>query len=76
MAMIPDSNSDLYAATYNGSSWVVTNAGVGLETNLSSIDSVSFGVAIRPIPRPDHMAVTSTEGTATTGGTEVLTSSW
>jgi uncharacterized repeat protein (TIGR01451 family) len=72
MAVLSDSNADLYAATYDGSSWTVTNAGADLESDLSSTDSVPFGFAIRKTPIPDHMLVTATDGSATAGGAEVL----
>jgi len=72
MAVMSDSNSDLYAGTYDGSSWVVTNGGAALETDLSATNSVPYGFTIRRKPIPDHMVVTATDGTAAVGGTEVL----
>jgi hypothetical protein len=73
MALVSDSNSDLYAATYDGTTWTVTNSGSALETTLSSLDSAPFSFAIREDPPDDHMVVTATDGLATIGGTEVLT---
>jgi hypothetical protein len=46
MLMLSDSNSDLYSATYDGTSWTVLNFGAALETTLSSIDTAPFGLAI------------------------------
>jgi hypothetical protein len=71
MAIFSDSNSDLYAATYDGVTWTVTNSGSPLETLLSSIDSGPFSFAIKP-RGADHMVVTATDGAAPAGGTEVL----
>lgn len=47
LVLLFDSNSDLWAATYNGTSWVVTNGGAALETNLSSISSRPFSLELR-----------------------------
>ncbi len=72
MAVLSDSNSDLYAVTYDGSNWVVTNGGVALETGLSATDSVPYGFSIRRKRKADHMLVTAIDGTAMVAGTEVL----
>ena len=47
MAIFSGSNADLYAATYDGATWTVTNSGSALETGLSSVDSAPFSFAIR-----------------------------
>ena len=46
MAIFSGSNADLYAATYDGAAWTVTNSGSALETVLSSVDSAPFSFAI------------------------------
>ena len=46
MAIFSGSNADLYAATYDGATWTVTNSGSALETVLSSVDSAPFSFAI------------------------------
>ena len=45
LLLLSDSNSDLYAATYDGTSWVLTNSGAALETSLSSIATMPFWFA-------------------------------
>jgi hypothetical protein len=45
MAILSDSNSDLYAATFDGIAWTITNSGSPLEDALSSLDSAPFGLA-------------------------------
>jgi len=42
MVTIGDSNSDLWAMTYDGSTWANADGGVALTTNLSSASSVPF----------------------------------
>ena len=53
MAIFSGSNADLYAATYDGATWTVTNSGSALETGLSSVDSAPFSFAIRAPTCPD-----------------------
>jgi hypothetical protein len=47
LALLSDSNSDLFAATYDGTTWTITNGGAALVSDLSSIAGVPFGAAIR-----------------------------
>ena len=47
LAVFSDSNSDLYAATYDGTSWTVTNGGPALETDLTSVSSMPFSIGIK-----------------------------
>jgi hypothetical protein len=46
MAVFSDDQGDLYAATYDGSSWTVTNTGSALETILSDANTVPFDFVI------------------------------
>lgn len=45
MLVLSDSNADLYAATYDGTSWSLTNGGAPLETELSVISAAPFSFA-------------------------------
>ena len=47
MAVLTDTNSDLFAATYDGTSWTVTNSGSALETMLTNVDAMTFALALR-----------------------------
>ena len=47
MVVFSDSNSDLFVATYDGTSWSVTNGGAALETYVSKRDTVPFGVRLK-----------------------------
>ncbi|NIO09012.1 MAG: hypothetical protein GTO40_13750, partial [Deltaproteobacteria bacterium] len=73
MVLLSDTNSDLYGATYDGGSWVVTNGGAALETELPGTDSVVYGFDVRRKRISDHMVVAATDGSAPVAGTEVLT---
>jgi hypothetical protein len=46
LAVYSDSNSDLWAATYDGTSWTVGNAGVALEASLSTNGIVPFDFSV------------------------------
>ncbi len=47
LAVLSDSNGDLYAASYDGTVWTLTNGGAALETDLSSLAGVSFDLRFR-----------------------------
>ena len=47
MAIFTDTNSDLYAYTYDGTTWTATNGGAALELTVSSIASKPFGFDIK-----------------------------
>ncbi|MFO7905365.1 MAG: DUF4347 domain-containing protein [Pirellulaceae bacterium] len=46
MAVFSDSNADLYATTYDGTNWTLTNSGTPLETTLSDANTVAFSFDI------------------------------
>jgi hypothetical protein len=48
MLLLSDSNADLYALTFAGTTWTVTNGGGTLETSLSSLASRPFSFAVKP----------------------------
>ena len=45
MAVFSDSNGALYSATFDGTTWTLTNGGAPLETNLSTISAAPFSFA-------------------------------
>ncbi len=47
MLMLADHNGDLFAATYDGSTWTLSNSGLALETSLSSLTAVPFFLQIK-----------------------------
>nr|NIO42828.1 DUF4347 domain-containing protein [Burkholderiales bacterium] len=49
MAVFSDDLGDLYAATYDGTTWTITNAGTALETLLSDAQTVNFDFAIQSV---------------------------
>jgi hypothetical protein len=62
MAVYSDTAGDLWAATYNGTSWTVTNAGSALELGLSDTATVAFDFTIAaangpPVANPDSYSV-------------------
>jgi hypothetical protein len=46
MAVFSDDENDLYAATYDGTTWTVTEAGIALEIALSDANTVNFDFAL------------------------------
>ena len=68
MAIFSGSNADLYAATYDGATWTVTNSGSALETVLSSVDSAPFSFAIGP-PTTLYRSVGTDSANLNTGQT-------
>lgn len=53
MAVFSDQNSDLWAATYNGAGWTVTEGGSALQTDLSDAKTAAFSFSIRESDVPD-----------------------
>ncbi len=47
MLVLSDTNSDIYAATYDGFIWTLTNGGVALATNISTVDSMPFSLRFK-----------------------------
>ena len=47
MAILSDDGSEVYAATYDGTTWTITNGGSPLESSLSSITSVPFSFVLK-----------------------------
>ncbi|HEY7759920.1 MAG TPA: DUF2341 domain-containing protein [Burkholderiales bacterium] len=62
MAVYSDTSGDLWAATYNGTSWTVTNAGSALELGLSDARTVPFDFTVAaangpPVANADSYSV-------------------
>ena len=47
MVIFSDTSSNLFAATYDGFTWVITNSGVPLMSTISSLNTQPFSFAIR-----------------------------
>ena len=56
MSVFSDDNGDLYAATYDGSTWTVTNAGAALETSLSDQKTIPFSFDVSANANPTAFA--------------------
>ena len=50
LALISDSNNDLWAFLYSGGGWSMTNSGVAIETDLSNLDGVPFHNVVHQKP--------------------------
>lgn len=47
LAVLSDSNDDLYVATYDGLAWTLAEAGAALEDELSTLGSVAFTIGLK-----------------------------
>ena len=47
MAILADDSGALYAATYDGSSWTITNGGSALETSIATQTAVPFSFIVK-----------------------------
>lgn len=47
LVVLSDSNGDVWSAICNGSTWTLSNGGIALETELSSIDGQPFDASLR-----------------------------